>query len=80
MGRKPAYIKTPTAVAYTEANQRINGGQPMTEVKNLDRKRVCDISRDARVVEIKLKDCVTRITANPDGTLNIKQDRTTPAV
>jgi hypothetical protein len=50
----------------------------MHEVENLDRKRVCDISADDRVVEIRRKDCVTRITANPDGTLNITQERTTP--
>jgi hypothetical protein len=47
----------------------------MSEVENLDRKRVCDISTDKRLVEIRRKDCVTRITARPDGTLNITQER-----
>jgi len=51
----------------------------MSEVKNLNDKRVCDVSNDARTIEIKLKDCITRITANPDGTLNIVQERTKAA-
>lgn len=51
----------------------------MSEVQNLDKKRVCDISADGMVVEIRRKDCVTRIFANPDGTLNVTQERITPA-
>ena len=47
----------------------------MYEVKNLEGKRICDVSNDARVVEIRRKDCITRITANPDGTLNVTQER-----
>ena len=43
----------------------------MSEIKNLDSKRVCDISSDRKVIEIRKKECVTRITANPDGTLAI---------
>jgi len=52
------------------------GYSPMNEVKNLNDKRVCDVSTDERAIEIKQKDCVTRITANPDGTLKITQHRT----
>lgn len=44
----------------------------MDTVRNLNGKRVCDISPDKRVVEISLKGCVTRITANEDGTLNVE--------
>lgn len=51
----------------------------MKEVINLDSKRVCDQSIDKRIIEIRRKDCVTRITANSDGTLNVTQERTTPA-
>jgi len=51
----------------------------MSEVINLDHKRVCDVSSDKRVVEIRRKDCVTRITANPDGTLNITNEHVPPA-
>lgn len=40
-------------------------------VKNLDNKRVCDISDDDRSVVIKLKNCATTIQANPDGTLTV---------
>lgn len=42
------------------------------EVRNSNGKRVCDISADKRVVVISQKGCVTRITANPDGTLCIE--------
>ena len=42
------------------------------EVRNLNGKRVCDISQDRRVIEIVQKGCLTRITANPDGTLKIE--------
>lgn len=48
------------------------GGKKVEPVKNLNDKRVCDISRDRRVVEIVHKGFCTRITANPDGTLRIK--------
>lgn len=44
----------------------------MEEIRNLRGKRVCDRSPDGRVIEIVLKDCLTRITANPDGTLHIE--------
>ena len=44
----------------------------MTEFRNLNNKRVCDVSADGRIAEIVLKDCMTRITANPDGTLRIE--------
>jgi len=47
----------------------------LIEVRNLIKKRVGDISSDKRVFEIKMKDCVTRVTANPDGTLSITQIR-----
>ena len=44
----------------------------MLEVRNLNGKRVCDISDDSKSIEIVQKDCLTRITANPDGTLNVE--------
>ena len=44
----------------------------MEPVKNLNDKRVCDISHDRRVVDIVQKGCLTRITANPDGTLKVE--------
>lgn len=47
----------------------------MKQELNLDYKRVCDISIDLKIVEIRKKDCITRITANPDGTLNIVHKR-----
>lgn len=42
------------------------------EVRNSNGKRVCDISSDRKVVIIVQKGCMTRITANPDGTLCIE--------
>ena len=49
----------------------------MSEIRNLDEKRVCDLSSDSKVAEIVRKDCVTRISANPDGTLQITHERIT---
>jgi hypothetical protein len=43
----------------------------MNEVRNLNDKRIGDISADETIFEIKIKDALTRITANPDGTLTI---------
>lgn len=50
----------------------------MKQELNLDHKRVCDISTDLKVVEIRKKDCITTITANPDGTLSITHERVQP--
>ena len=52
--------------------------KPMHEEHNLDQKRVCDVSSDRKIAEIRRKDCTTRITANPDGTLNITHERIAP--
>lgn len=52
----------------------------MNEVQNLDCKRICDISNDAKVVEIRKKDCITRIQANPNGTLSITHERVKRAI
>lgn len=41
-------------------------------VRNNNGKRVCDISADHKVIVIEIKGCITRITANPDGTLEIE--------
>ena len=46
----------------------------MDPVKNLDDKRVCDQSEDKKTVEIRKKDCITRITANTDCTLHITHE------
>lgn len=47
-------------------------GRSIEEVRNLNGKRVCDVSQNRRIIEIIQKDCLTRITANPDGTLKIE--------
>jgi len=47
----------------------------MTGIINLDKKRICDISHDARIIEIRKKNCITRITANFDGKLIITHKR-----
>ena len=41
------------------------------EFRNSNGKRVCDISKDRRVIVISQKGCITQITANPDGTLSV---------
>ena len=52
----------------------------MNEVRNLNKKRVGDVSNDDRIFEIQIKDCITKITANPDGTLSITHERVKMAV
>lgn len=44
----------------------------MEVFRNLNGKRVCDISADKLFIVIIIKDCITRITANPDGTLRVE--------
>jgi len=51
----------------------MEGGMPMEQIKNLRDKRVCDRSADRKIIEIADKGYITRITANPDGTLNVEQ-------
>ena len=43
----------------------------MQEIRNIDNKRIFDMSDDGRVIYIRIKGCETTITANPDGTLNV---------
>ena len=43
----------------------------MKEVRNIDNKRIFDMSDDNRVIYIRIKGCETKITANPDGTLKV---------
>lgn len=44
----------------------------MTQVKDLNRKRVCDLSDDRRTVYIRRGDCVTVVRAEKDGTLSVR--------
>ena len=43
----------------------------MKEVRNTDNKRIFDMSDDERVIYLRVKNCETQITANPDGTLKV---------
>jgi hypothetical protein len=47
----------------------------MSEVRNLNKKRIGDMSNDKRTFVIQIKDCITRITANLDGTLSIVHEQ-----
>lgn len=47
----------------------------MQEVRNLNGKRVGDISEDGRIFLIRQKDCFIKISANSDGTLQILSTR-----
>lgn len=42
------------------------------EVRNTKKKRICDVSRDRKLIIINIGDCQVRITANADGTFNIE--------
>ena len=44
----------------------------MTQVKDMNKKRVCDLSDDRKTVYIRRGDCVTEIRAEKDGTLSVK--------
>lgn len=45
------------------------------QVKDLNRKRVCDLSEDKRIAYIRRGDCMTMIRANKDGTLRCTHSR-----
>lgn len=42
-----------------------------TPVRDLNKHRICDISEDNKIVTIVRDNCITYITANADGTLNV---------
>ena len=44
-------------------------------IKNLNNKRVGDLSANRRVFVIKNKNCITKIFSNPDYTLKIVQEK-----
>lgn len=46
----------------------------MKPIKNLDDKRICDKSKDEKVIVIRKKNCITRITANADRTLKVTHE------
>ncbi len=43
-------------------------------VQDLNHHRKCDISTDRKIISIVRDGCVTYITANPDGTLNVRHE------
>lgn len=47
----------------------------MKQVKDLNKKRVCDISEDRKTVFIRRGDCVTEVRAEKDGTLSIESKK-----
>ena len=50
----------------------LEGGMPMKQFKDLNKKRVCDISDDRKTLYIRRGDCVTEVRAEKDGTLSIE--------
>lgn len=42
-----------------------------TPIRDLNKHRICDISEDNKVISIVRGNCITYITANSDGTLNV---------
>ena len=51
----------------------------MTQVKDMNKKRVCDPSDDRKTVYIRRGDCVTEIRAEKDGTLSVKSRKESQA-
>ena len=51
----------------------------MTQVKDLNRKRVCDISDDGKGAYIRRGDCITKITADTDGNLKVTYEKSIKA-
>ena len=51
----------------------------MDEIRNLAGKRVGDISKDKRMIEICIQGYTTWITVNPNGTLNVIHGIADPA-
>lgn len=45
-----------------------------TPMKDLNKHRTCDRSADKKVVTIVRDNCKTIITANPDGTLDVRYE------
>jgi len=43
----------------------------MREIRNSDGRLVCRVDDASGTVEIKIKDCITLIKLNPDGTTEI---------
>ena len=51
----------------------------MTQVKDMNKKRVCNLSDDRKTVYIRRGDCVTEIRAEKDGTLSVKSRKESQA-
>ena len=47
----------------------------MKQVRDLNRKRVCDISDDRKTVYIRRGDCITEVRADENGTLSVKSKK-----
>ena len=47
----------------------------MNQVLDLNNKRVFDISDDKKTLELSQKNCITTVSANPDGTFNISHKK-----
>lgn len=43
----------------------------MKQIKDLNNKRVCDLSDDQKVAYVRRGDCLTRITVQEDGSLKV---------
>lgn len=43
----------------------------MSEVRNSDGRLVCCLDENTGTVEIRVKDCITLIKRNPDGTTEV---------
>lgn len=62
-------------IAKISISQRNGGVNTLKEIRNLDEKRVCDISEDRKHIVISKKDCKTIISVAKDGTLQVSHLR-----
>jgi hypothetical protein len=47
------------------------GVRDMRDIRNPDRRLVCRIYEDGKIVEIRLKEWITRIVHHPDGSVEV---------
>ena len=51
----------------------------MKQVKDLNKKRVCDLSEDEKIAYIRRGNCITKISVGEDGKLKVSSEKVFPA-
>ena len=50
-------------------------GEEMEPYRDLNEKRVFDLSRDRKTLEVVCRDCKTTVTVAEDGTLKVRSEK-----